>query len=219
VTGGENYYDEVIVSTLLASAEIYDPLAHTWSPASSMATARDYHTATLLPNGLVLVTGGLGSTGYTASAELYDPIANTWSPAGSMATARADHTATLLPNGLVLVAGGWGNGATPNSGVFLASAEIYDPVANTWSPAGSMATVRAGYTATLLPSGLVLAAGGDSDVTQLASADLYDPVANTWSPAGSMATARVYHTATLLVNGVVLVAVGNGAGTSSELYW
>jgi hypothetical protein len=267
VTGGENYYDEVIASTLLASAEIYDPLAHTWSPAASMATARDYHTATLLPNGLVLVTGGFGSTGYTASAELYDPIANTWSPAGSMATARADHTATLLPNGLVLVAGGWGNGATPNSGVFLASAEIYDPVANTWSPAGSMATVRAGYTATLLPTGLVLAAGGDSDVTQLASAELYDPVANTWSPAGSMATARVghtatllpsgqvlvaggingsielvsaelydpvantwspagsmgtarvYHTATLLVNGVVLVAVGNGAGTSSELYW
>jgi hypothetical protein len=222
VAGGENWIDEVFVPTILASAELYDPVANTWSLAGSMATARQQHTATPLPSGLVLVAGGTSSTGFTASAELYDPVANTWSPAGSMATARAGHTATLLPNGKVLVAGG--EASAGNSGVALASAEIYDPVANTWSAAGSMATARLSHTATLLPRGIVLVAGGTVNGSPLTtSAELYDPVANMWSAAGSMATARVNHTATLLPSGIVLVAGGGvngslGITASVELY-
>ena len=71
----------------------------------SMATARCLHTATLLPNGKVLVAGGVD--GVLSSAELYDPASGTWSATGSMGTARDYHTATLLPNGQVLVAGGY----------------------------------------------------------------------------------------------------------------
>ena len=68
-----------------------------------------YHTATLLPNGKVLVAGGVVTAAILlASAELYDPATGTWTATGSLNTARYYHTATLLPNGKVLVAGGDG---------------------------------------------------------------------------------------------------------------
>ena len=96
-----------------------------------------YHTATLLPNGKVLVAGGYRLQRLDlASAELYDPASGTWTATGSLATARAGHTATLLPNGKVLVAGGYGNSG------YLASAELYDPASGTWTATGSLATAR-----------------------------------------------------------------------------
>src|SRR5437868_6761611 len=94
----------------------------TWTATGNLATARANHTATLLPNGKVLVAGGAGT-----SAELYNPASGTWSPTGSLVTARGFHTATLLPNGKVLVAGGLGD-------ELLASAELYDPASGTWTP-------------------------------------------------------------------------------------
>src|SRR5690349_19947389 len=80
-----------------ASTEIFDPATNAWSSMASMTIARSGHTATLLPGGKVLITGGYNG-GYLASAELYDPTSNTWSSAGSMVAARVNHTSTLLPN-------------------------------------------------------------------------------------------------------------------------
>jgi hypothetical protein len=78
-----------------------------WRPTDSLNTARYFHTATLLQNGMVLVAGGSDSNfTASASAELYDPAGRTWSVTGSLNTARYNHTATLLQNGMVLVAGG-----------------------------------------------------------------------------------------------------------------
>ena len=108
-----------------------------WTATGSMATAREWHTATLLPNGQVLVAGGFGgTTGCLASAELYDPATGMWTATGSMATARYVHTATLLPNGQVLVAGG-------RSGFdVIASAELYDPASGMWTATASLGPVR-----------------------------------------------------------------------------
>src|SRR5262249_45113894 len=136
----------------------------------SMTNAREYHTATLLPNGLVLVTGGVVEfQTFLASAELYDPATRVWAANGSMTTEGDLQTATLLPNGQVLVAGG------ENDHGQLASAELYDPATRMWAATGSLATPRFVHTATLLPNGQVLVAGGDNFTDgSLASAELYE---------------------------------------------
>ena len=74
-----------------------------------------------------------------------------------MANARFGHTATLLANNQVLIAGGWA--AASNSSTDAQSpvgtAELYDPVANTFSLTGSLTTPRGYHTATLLSNGEV----------------------------------------------------------------
>src|SRR5207302_3014320 len=135
-----------------------------------------------------------------------------------LSTGRTFQTATILTSGKVLVAGGWAR----SGGLFvgLASAELYDPVLNTWSSAGNMSLPRAdGHSATLLTSGEVLVAGGDArtDGNTVANADLYDPASNTWTAAGAMSAARYAHTATLLQDGRVLAAGGVNVDTNSWL--
>jgi N-acetylneuraminic acid mutarotase len=203
--------------TILFGAELYDPTSDTWSAAGSTVAARAGHTATLLASGQVLVAGGFDTFGALASTELYDPVTNAWSLAGSMATARRQHTATLLSSGKVLVAGGSGNNVSAHLATStLASAELYDPARNSWSAAGLMSTGRELHTATHLPSGQVLVAGGEQFVAQgpVASADLYDPVSNTWAATDSMAAPRIYATAALRPSGKVLVAGGSSSQIS-----
>ena len=179
----------------LAMAQRKNPetvTANTWSSTGSLSTARWFHTATLLPNGKVLVAGGLNDgTGPLSSAELYDPAKGSWGTTGSLGTARREHTATLLPNGKVLVVGGY-------NGEFLSSAELYDAATGSWSSTGSLGTPRWFHTATLLPNGKVLVVGGGNSSGPLSSAELYDPATGSWSNTGSLGTAREQHTATLL---------------------
>ncbi len=144
-----------------------------------MTTPRLYQTATVLQNGQVLVIGGSSATTALNSAELYDPATGTWTATGSMTTARTDHTATLLQNGQVLVTGGNGT-CVPFSCPALSTAELYHPATGTWAPTGSMTTARTDHTATPLPNGQVLAAGGETQNNKgtpsvTATADLYTP--------------------------------------------
>src|SRR5205823_3655444 len=141
----------------------YDPATGTWSSAGTFNFARWFHTATLLPNGKVLIAGGLGPTGVNTfssfnSAELYDPATGTWSLTGNLNTGRDGHTATLLQSGKVLVAEG-SNCPSLNDCVNLKSAEIYDPATGTWSSTGNLNIFSFGP-ATLLQNGKVLVIGG-----------------------------------------------------------
>jgi Bacterial Ig-like domain (group 2)/Kelch motif/Galactose oxidase, central domain len=193
--------------------DIYDPLSNNWSRGPDLLQERNRHTATLLADGKVLVAGGadMSHPNATASAELYDPSTNTWSPAGSMMTARSDCTATLLANGMVLVVGGLTD--DPAADLYnppsTPTAELYNPATNTWMTTTSLTYPRSQHTATLLPNGTVLVAGGYASRQFPAVAEIYDPVSGTWSQAGSMVRPRVGHSATLLPNGRVLFVAGS----------
>jgi hypothetical protein len=171
----------------LSSAEIYDPKSGKFTATGSMTTGLAWHTASLLSDGRVLITGGTeaGSTSLT-SAEIYDPKTGKFTATGSMADGRIYHTATLLSDGRVLVAGGCAIGPVYAVGI-LASAEIYDPKTGKFTATGSMADGRTYQQATLLADGRVLVTAGEGDnqiVAPLASAEIYDPKTGTFSPAG-----------------------------------
>ena len=214
VAGGIRSASDQGVAHPIATAELYDPSTGTWTPTGTMQTPRQGHTATLLPDGKVLAAGGMGKDSSLASAELYDPRTGSWGAAGAMGTRRLHATATLLPDGEVLVAGGDADGGW---GGIVASAELYNPSTGTWAATGAMNTPRGRHSATLLPDGKVLVAGGGIGDASAASAELYDPGTGAWTATGSMGTARGGHTATLLPNGEVLVAGGGGLA-SAELY-
>lgn len=210
-----------------ATAEIYDPASATWSAASDMAFYRYGHTATMLPNGKVLVAGGEGTAVVggcgpnclqkLSSSELYDPVTNTWTTLPDMHAPRAWATATLLNNGLVLVAGGVSvYDPTAENYVPTASADLFDPATNTWSSAASMAAARFEHVASLLPDGRLLVAGGfDPRVGGIQTAEIYDPATDSWSSAADMSTTRWNHGAIALDDGSVLV-VGGAGGPSFE---
>lgn len=196
----------------LSTAELYDPSSgRTARVVGSMAAARTSHTATLLPNGKVLISGGYNSANELSSSELFDIASSTFTATGSMNRIRAWHTATLLEDGRVLVAGGYDlKAVAPNSPV-ISSAELYCPDSGVILPSGSLAAARSGHTATALPNGTVLIAGGFdfNHNAYLNTAELYNPTTKSYTPINSLLPrARAYHTATLLPDGKVLLVGG-----------
>ena len=191
--------------------------AQTWLAASDMTDVRAGAAGTLLPDGRVIVTGGVTESGVTASAERYSPTAWGFVATPSMQDARANHTATLLADGRVLVAGGTGV-----DGQVVTTAEIFDASANAWMPAGSLNVPRRGHTATRLADGRVLIAGGDMGGQPTAAVEIFDPSTSMFTPLDeTLAVPRVFHAAALLGDGRVLIAGGfdgQEALASSDLY-
>jgi hypothetical protein len=164
----------------LASTELYDPATNTFAAADStpvMNYQRIGDTATLLPNGKVLVAGGeVAFEDPDYGAELYDPQTNKFVALSSTPGLNIFATATLLPNGSVLIAGGQ-NLIAPHFYSSLDVTALYDAATNTFAASPVMNAARDSATATLLPNGKVLIAGGEftPGQTTLKSTELYTP--------------------------------------------
>lgn len=197
---------ELFVPALTTSTGVFTPVQAT------LTTPREGQTATLLPNGKVLIAGGSNGGVALASAELFDPGTKAFTATTPMRTPRTNHTATLLADGTVLIVGG------ANGQAAVAGAELFDSSLNGgmggFRPTGSLLTARFGHTATLLSTGSVLIAGGSTGMAVLNTAEIYDPPTGTFRPTtNNMSSARIFHTATRLNSNRVLLAGGsNGVG-------
>ncbi len=234
----------------LPSAELFDPVTRTFVATGSMTTQRAGHTATLLADGRVLIAGGASLSaelydpitgtftptgnmhrvwylggGATLLAdgtvlvgeEIYDPSTGLFTDTGH-AGHDFDFTTTLLTNGTAFIAGGGDSDPL----TCISATELYDPATTTFAASPRMTLCRYYHTATLLPSGIVMIAGGASDdvgpyQANLASVEIYDFSSGTYGWIGNMIAGRQIHTATLLGDGRVLIAGGVGAPGYSAL--
>ena len=212
-------FRKVLLFSLLALAALLPR-------ADAAMTARHNHATTLLPDGNILITGGVVGAGsaVTASVEMYNMATNSFDPwLSTLVVGRSSHTATLMSDGRVLIAGGFSAGSPPTP---LSSIEICDPKARTCTNAGMpvLTPARGGHTANLLSkgpnAGKVLLCGGQSAApitTITETCDLFNPGDNTLTDAVSMVSARMGHSAVMLKSGNVLVTGGrrwNQAGTA-----
>lgn len=201
--------------------EIFNPQTNAWTKAMSLESDRASQTANLLSDGRVLVAGGWGSSNIPVgrNALLYNPQTNTWTATGPMMKMRIQAQSVRLPDGRVLVAGGITEGDQwiPK---MSASAEIYDPVSNTWVAVADLSQARCIHVLVPLPDGQVLAVGGVRDNRWTESSfirevEIYDPLANRWHIVGELPLPRSDATATLLLDGRVWVT----GGWYMETHW
>ncbi|MEO8072186.1 MAG: kelch repeat-containing protein, partial [Acidobacteriota bacterium] len=182
--------------------------------------ARVGHTATLLPNGKILIVGGWSNgDAPESSAEIYNPNTETFTPIGDAHNRLSGHIATLLDNGKVLIAGG----SDGKHG--LNDAELFDSKTEKFSTIEKMQTARIGAAATKLADGQILLTGGAANRGEiLSSAEIYNPATNKFTTTDSMNVVRYKHDSVLLADGRVLVFGGsdnrdwNGQHKTAEIF-
>jgi len=178
-------------TTILNTAEVYDPSENSWNPIASMSTARSLFGVAALGGKLYAVGGYnpmLGGGTYYKTAEVYDPSANSWTNIASMSTYRYGFDLEALGGKLYAV------GGLNNSGVVLASAEVYDPIDNSWNSIASMNTARQRFAGAALGGRLYAVGGWNPSFFQgaLQTCEVYNPVNNSWNYIASMDASRGY---------------------------
>lgn len=211
------------------ACEIYDPANNTFSVVAAMPGPRAGHSAATLADGRVMIVGGTNNftdlttaiVGVSNACFLYDPVADSWTNGPNIGGRRLVPALSRLSNGLMLVSGGIE--ATVFFGIPIAvtsttAAQLYSPLANSWSDAASMPSGRAYHqdNQVTLADGRLMLTGGVlipslinvANAASITGADIYDPVANSWQ-ATTMLRARTGHSATLLPSGAVVVCGGS----------
>lgn len=201
-------------STVLDSAEIYNPVTGTFVPTGSMNIPRMLASAAPLPDGRVLVAGGQNEVNAVSSAEIYDPATGSFDFTSSMNVARSGTAAAALPDGRVLVAGG------TTGSIVLGAVEVFDPTTELFSGSGNLAQFRQNPAAATLPNGRMLVVGGNNGSANLSSAEIYNPATGTSTPTGSMSVPREFPAAAVRPGGSILVVGGRdgSARSSAEIY-
>ena len=197
------------------TAEIFEPATGTWSAAAPMKSHRASFSATRLPDGRVLVTGGYSSAGTLTENETYDPRKNKWIVNAPMPHPHAVHVSVTMQDGRVLVAGG-------DTGLGLPGreADVFDPTSGHWQSVGLMGEPREYFAAAGLPNGKVLIVGGFSYrgevFVTLSSCEIFSPGKGAFAPAPSMKHERSEFSITTLGDERVM-AVGGDAYLNGEL--
>ena len=194
------------------TSEVVDPRTGTARPGPAMTEPRASGTATLLPDGRVLMVGGYPGEGRapTAGMEVFDPAAGTFAPAGTLQVGRADHSATLLPDGRVLVVGGFGA-----DGEALASVELVDPVSGAVTSGPALPDPRAAHAAVAVGDRLLVVGGTTRGGTAVRTTHVLD--GTSWTDGPRLAVPRVKHAAVALADGRVLVVGGSTTVEGREL--
>ncbi len=195
-----------------SSTEFYNPVHNSFYPGPEMSVKRAGHTATLLSNGDVLITGGFNNDGFLKSAELLHLSSGKSERVnGELSEPRAAHTANLLQDGRVVILGGANGGLKANQYI-----DIYNPATKSISKINSLLTARTGHTTTLLNDGRLLIAGGSenwrSDV--LNTNEIFNPATNTIYQTATLHLIRNKHAAVKLRNGKVLIIAGSDEAES-----
>lgn len=186
-------------------------VASAFEPAFSILTSRHSHATALLPDGNIMLIGGVNGTANTPTdtVERYNFSTNLYENLTVLPAARSSHTATLMSSGTVLVSGGF-NAGTPSNASY-----VYNLITNAWAGPYNMSSARGGHTATLINKGTnkgkILVCGGQT-TTNLnsitASCELFNPGTNSFEAASFMTSSRTAHSASLLSSGRVFASAG-----------
>jgi hypothetical protein len=227
VAGG---HTNVNTTDVLATAELYDPATRAFAFTGSMNVPRWGHSATLLPDGKVLMAGGYnfagGAHANLDTAELYDPSTGQFTLlASKMSSPRRQHTATAFADSTskgmkVLIAGGIASGGAAASDVWGVTnkADLYDAATGTFAPTGNLLAGRGTHRATPVGATKILVAGGSNFTAYLTSAELYDTVTGTFSATGSLATGRAHGIGNFQTFFGGGVTTGQACLASTEMY-
>jgi hypothetical protein len=169
-----------------------------------MDVARVYHTATALPDGTVLIVGGLNEKGVVGTAEILNPATNRVDLQIPLQEGRYGHVAALLRDGRVLIAGGINDVNQTTT-----AAEIYEPATKTFRRVGALAEARFEHTASMLPDGSVLIIGGRAGSILSKTCERFEPATEKFVADATLPQPRYGHTATILPDGRIVIVGGS----------